>query len=84
MPTPYTCRRPWGVIEIIEPLERELGVKVITATQAIIWETLRRSGVTDRINGYGRCCANTRNPTRSPADPGLDEPLSIRLRADDS
>ncbi len=45
---------PWGVIEIIEPLERELGVKVITATQAIIWETLRRSGVTDRINGYGR------------------------------
>ena len=45
---------PWGVIEIIEPLERELGVKVVTAIQAIVWETLRRCGVNDRINGYGR------------------------------
>ena len=45
---------PWGSIGIIEPLERELGVTVITATQAIIWEALRRCGVNDRINGYGR------------------------------
>lgn len=45
---------PWGSIGIVEPLERDLGVNVITATQAIIWEALRRCGVTDRINGYGR------------------------------
>ena len=44
----------WAVIGLIERLERELGVAVITAIQAIVWEALRRSGVNDRIEGYGR------------------------------
>ena len=44
----------WATIGIIETLERALGVAVITAIQAIVWETLRRSGVNDRIDGYGR------------------------------
>jgi maleate cis-trans isomerase len=35
-------------------LEREFGVNVITALQAIVWHALRRVGVTDRIDGYGR------------------------------
>lgn len=52
--TLYVPAPHWGVIEIIEPLEQELGVNVVTAIQAIVWETLRRSGVNDRINGYGR------------------------------
>ena len=52
--TIYIPAPHWGSIEIIEPLEQELGVKVITAIQAIVWETLRRSGVNDRINGYGQ------------------------------
>ena len=52
--TLYIPAPHWGVIEIIEPLEQELGVNVVTAIQAIVWETLRRSGVNDRINGYGR------------------------------
>ena len=38
----------------IEPLERELGVNVIASLQAIVWEGLRKCGIDDRIDGYGR------------------------------
>ena len=34
--------------------ERELGVNVMTAQQAIVWDALRRCGVNDRIEGFGR------------------------------
>jgi maleate isomerase len=44
----------WPTLGAIEPLEREFGVNVITALQAIVWHALRRVGVTDRIDGYGR------------------------------
>jgi maleate isomerase len=44
----------WPTIGAIEPLERELGVNVMTALQAIVWHALRRTGVNDRIEGYGR------------------------------
>jgi maleate isomerase len=44
----------WPTIEAIEPLEREFGVAVMTALQAIVWHALRLVGVNDRIDGYGR------------------------------
>jgi maleate isomerase len=44
----------WPVIGAIEPLEQEFGVNVMTALQAIVWDALRRVGVNDRIEGYGR------------------------------
>jgi len=44
----------WPTIGAIELLERELGVNVMTALQAIVWHALRRTGVKDRIEGYGR------------------------------
>jgi maleate isomerase len=44
----------WPATEAIEPLEREFGVSVVTAGQAAIWDALRRIGVYDRIEGYGR------------------------------
>ena len=44
----------WGIIDVIDPLEQDLGVNVVTAIQAIVWESLRRCGIEDRINGYGR------------------------------
>jgi maleate isomerase len=44
----------WPVIGAIEPLERELGVNVMTALQAIVWDALRQVGIDDRIEGYGR------------------------------
>jgi maleate isomerase len=44
----------WGCGEIIEPIERELGVNVVQGSQAILWWALRSLGIDDRIQGYGR------------------------------
>lgn len=44
----------WRVIDAIEPLEQELKVNVMTPLQAIAWDSMRRTGVNDRIEGYGR------------------------------
>lgn len=44
----------WGIVGMIEPLERELGVDVVSSVQAIVWQGLRRAGVNDPIEGYGR------------------------------
>ena len=49
LPSPH-----WPTVGAIDPLERELGVSVMTALQAIVWHALRRCGVTDRIEGFGR------------------------------
>ncbi len=49
LPSPH-----WPTIAAIEPLEREFGVNVVSASQAAIWDGLRIAGVTDRIAGYGR------------------------------
>ncbi len=49
----YACPH-WNVMDAIEPVERTLGVNVIGAGQAVIWEGLRLAGVNDRIAGYGR------------------------------
>lgn len=52
--TIYITAPHWGIIDVIEPLERQCGVNVITAIQAIVWHALRRCGITDAIDGYGR------------------------------
>jgi maleate isomerase len=44
----------WPTIHAIEPLEQEFGVRVISALQAIVWDGLRRCGINDRIDGFGR------------------------------
>lgn len=44
----------WPVSAGIEALERELGINVIGANQAIVWDGLRHCKVDDRINGFGR------------------------------
>jgi maleate cis-trans isomerase len=49
LPSPH-----WPTVGAIDPLERELGVTVMTASQAIVWHALRRCGVDDRIEGFGR------------------------------
>jgi len=35
-------------------LEREFGVNCMAAHQAIVWDALRRCGIMDRIDGFGR------------------------------
>lgn len=44
----------WAVADSIEPLEYDLKINVITAQQAIVWQALRRCGVTEPIDGFGR------------------------------
>lgn len=40
-------------IDLIEPLERDLGLPVVMANQASMWHTLRLSGVQDSVPGFG-------------------------------
>lgn len=58
MPCPH-----WAVADSIGPIEREYGVKVVTAHQAITWHSLRLCGIEDRIEGFGQLL---REPGESP------------------
>ncbi|MCZ6496825.1 MAG: hypothetical protein O6924_11690 [Alphaproteobacteria bacterium] len=49
----YSCPH-WAMVGAIDTLEKEFGVTVVQPIQAIIWQALRRSGVDDAIEGYGR------------------------------
>jgi len=44
----------WPTIEALEALEQEFHVNALSALQAIVWDGLRRCGIEDRIEGYGR------------------------------
>jgi len=44
----------WTVIDAIQPLEEEFGISVMTSLQAIAWESMRKTGINDRIKGFGR------------------------------
>ncbi|MEE8332977.1 MAG: hypothetical protein V3R85_03940 [Alphaproteobacteria bacterium] len=44
----------FATLGVIEPLEAEFGVTVITALQAIVWRSLRKCGIEDRLDGFGR------------------------------
>lgn len=43
----------WATAPAIDVLEKELGVNVVTANQAIVWDALRRSGIKDSVSGHG-------------------------------
>ena len=49
LPSPH-----WPTAGAIDVLEKEFGVNVMTAHQAIVWDALRRCGVNDKIEGFGR------------------------------
>jgi maleate isomerase len=49
LPSPH-----WPTAGAIDVLEKEFGVNVMTAHQAIVWDALRRCGINDRIEGFGR------------------------------
>jgi maleate isomerase len=44
----------WPTAEALDVLEREFGVNCMAAHQAIVWHALRRCGINDRIDGFGR------------------------------
>jgi len=55
-------------MEIIDPLERDLGLPVIASTQASLWACLRRLRVRGPT-GYGRLLAGTGFPPGGPSTP---------------
>ena len=44
----------WATAHVIDQVERELGVAVMTSQQAIFWDAIRTAGIKDKIPGYGR------------------------------
>lgn len=41
-------------VAVVEAVERELGVPVVSSMQAMVWRGLRLAGVTDPVGGFGR------------------------------
>ena len=41
-------------VSVVEALEQELGVPVVSSMQAMAWRSLRMAGVDDKIEGFGR------------------------------
>ncbi len=46
------CSR-WPVVGNIDPLEKDLGVPVVTSTQAMAWFGLKSLGIKEQVKGYG-------------------------------
>lgn len=44
----------WRALEVVEVLERRLGIPVVTANQTAIWATFRKLGIFQPIHGFGR------------------------------
>ena len=53
----YMLGSAWKTLDIIDPLEADLGVPVVHALPARCWETQMRLGVRQPIPGYGRLLA---------------------------
>lgn len=53
----YLMGAAWDCLTVIEPLERELHVKVLANVPADVWACLRRLNVQAPILGYGRLLA---------------------------
>jgi len=49
----------WRTLDIIEPLEAELGIPVVTALQAMVWAAARLVNRTATVRGYGRLLATS-------------------------
>ncbi len=47
------CAR-WATIDVIEKLEQDFGVPVVSSNQAMIWFALRKANVRESIPGYGK------------------------------
>ena len=45
-------------LDIIEALEQKVGKPIICSNQAMMWDVLRRTGINDRIEGYGSLLRN--------------------------
>lgn len=41
-------------IEVIEPLEKDIGKPVVTGNQALLWSCIRKLGIDDQVPGFGK------------------------------
>ena len=41
-------------VDVIQKIEHKPGKPVITAVQAMFWQSLRAAGYTGKVSGYGR------------------------------
>ncbi len=48
------CCTDFGTLDVIEALEEETGKPVVSSNTASFWYALRRAGIDDRIEGYGK------------------------------
>jgi maleate isomerase len=53
----YMLGSAWRTLDIIDPLEKDLGLPVVHAGPARCWETQLRLGLRYPIEGYGRLLA---------------------------
>jgi maleate isomerase len=53
----YMLGPAWHTLDIIEPLERELGVPVVHAVPAQCWDIQRHLGMRAPVQGFGRLIA---------------------------
>ena len=52
--TLFLCCGAMRSLDIVQELEDSLGKPVICSNQAMMWDCLRKSGVNDKIEGFGR------------------------------
>lgn len=51
----YFPGAPFPVVDLIEPLEQELGISVISSMQCTLWKGMQMAGVKDvRVEGFGK------------------------------
>jgi maleate isomerase len=53
----YMLGPAWRTLDIIEPLERELGVPVVHAVPVQCWDIQRHLGLREPVQGFGRLIA---------------------------
>lgn len=58
----YILGSEWRAVDVVEPLERELGVAVINPVIARAWEIQRRLNLHWPVKGYGRLIAELPAP----------------------
>jgi maleate isomerase len=50
----FVCCGALRTLDIVGPLEHQIGKPAIVSNQAMMWDCLRMAGIADRIPGYGR------------------------------
>ncbi|HLG72066.1 MAG TPA: hypothetical protein VK009_16730 [Chloroflexota bacterium] len=50
----YMLGAGWRILDILEPLEQDLGMACIQATPARVWAVMKAFGVRQPIHGYGK------------------------------